>query len=123
MNTSIVFLIIVALGGLICILSSLYEWTWFWRLSGLSSLFYKRFGHEATRVSYGFGGVLLLVLASRELIVLVWITTWGKVFVVTLVLLAASFTYFARGSSGAKFKEKRKKHVDENTDTDIDSVA
>lgn len=51
MNTSIIFLILLGLGGIFNILSSYYEWTWWWRLGGVGDYIYNRFGHELECIS------------------------------------------------------------------------
>lgn len=66
--------------GLIFLLSSYYQWVWCWRLNGLGKIFYNRFGHESTRLSYGLFGIALIASAIRGLIASILATNWGKVF-------------------------------------------
>ncbi|MBI5666602.1 MAG: hypothetical protein HZC41_01225 [Chloroflexi bacterium] len=91
MNTSIPFLILFLLAGIFTFLSAVNNWSWWWRISGVGNWFYKRYGHEATRLSYGFIGMLLIVAAMLDIGKTLLATTLGKFFVIVILLITIGF--------------------------------
>lgn len=100
------FLIIVAIGGGICILSSVYEWTWWWRLGGIGKFFYNRFGHQNTRLYFGLIGILLVASVVGDIIKIILSSAWGKILFTALVLLALSFISYMKYVRGKRQIER-----------------
>ena len=60
------FSIITIIFGIVCILSSYFEWTWFWRLGGVGDLIYKKMGHSSMRMLYAFLGTGLIIVVIKD---------------------------------------------------------
>jgi hypothetical protein len=96
--------------GIICILSSYYEWTWFWRLGGVGDSLYKRVGHSSMRLLYAFLGLSFLLVELNDWLDLVLPGVLSQLcFVVSLIIVMCLLVYGWRRN---RFKKKS------NTDND-----
>jgi hypothetical protein len=117
MNTSIWFSVIILLIGIFCILSSYFQWTWWWRLGGAGNWFYNKFGHEKTRLLYAVTGFLMVSLLIRQFIEAIWTTAFGKVVILAFVLVIAGFIFYASRRQATLKNKKNKIDTDE---TDVE---
>lgn len=63
---SLFFSVITIILGIVCILSSYFEWTWFWRLGGVGDLMYRKMGHSSMRMLYAFLGMGFIMVVIKD---------------------------------------------------------
>ncbi len=108
--------------GLLCLLSSYYQWTWWWRLSGVGNYLHNRFGPDATRFVYGFTGVLLISEVAKEVVASILSTNLGRLSVLTLSSLIVGFIFITISHQRTKVAEiKLRTETDKNNPQNPDN--